>query len=844
MMQNSGVVTLLHLSDLHFGRHHRFASDDGPNSLLERLRVDLDGLREKEGLRPDLVVVSGDLAELGKKAEFEQAMRFLQRLVQTIELPTSRVVIVPGNHDINWHLCKSYFEECAANDELPVRPYFKKLDWFHAAFNKFYAGTKGITFAKDEPWSFFEYPELGVVVAGLNSVIAESHEQHFGFLGEEQLRSFAAKLRPYKERGFLRVGVTHHNPRDQRGGEETKRDQDQLKRLLAPSLNLLLHGDFHEETEDALRVNMPVFGVGSLGSAIEQRPEEVPNEYQLVQIRADGLRRYLRVYASDQDRFLASTRAVVDIPVAFERVEALGQAQGPKRATDLEELVEQYRRAIVENQRMQTVGDLLGRDALGAEMTAMDFLKLFVPQDVIREEPVRHSKRERMWALRGEDAPEAARDAPNEGFDQLEAMHPFPMGGYSDTVAGALASAWVYLLGAPGAGKTAVTRWILLSLCVPGEHIEGFSEDLIPVRIDMRLFQLAYEKAGGTFSFFDYLDRVHAERFWNLRGEPLRELARQGRLYFLFDGLDEIIDESKRRTCAELIADLARSEEYARCRGIVTSRVVGAEVAQALFDGSGFLTYALRDFTERQQDRFLDAWHGLVFAHEPEMRAHRRTRLGRALEASQSLRALCGNPLCCSLLAYLNRDEELPEGRHHLYQKILERLAEHWDANKDLPIRSASLKFELPDKLSFLRRLAWHMMEVGGAEAGNAIAQEKLVAFAQSFCEEQWTEAPDAARRRAEGLIGSLRERNEVLAWLGGDVYGFTHRALLEYSAAARAVEMYGRRSGVSELAQWFHQHWREESWEETLLLTCGPRWWCRCCKKCRVGTGRRFTGI
>lgn len=826
-MHHAGKVTLLHLSDLHFGRHHRFSSDDGTNSLLERLRGDLDKLREQENLTPDIVVVSGDLAEFGKKAEFDRATQFLQKLAIILNLPTNRFVIVPGNHDINRKLCSSYFDECEANDETPQRPYFKKFAFFQEAFDGFYGGASGITFHEQEPWSFFEYPELGVVVAGLNSAYAESHEKHLGFIGETQLRSFVEKLRPYKERGFLRIGVMHHDPRDRRGGEETERDQKQLRELLAPWLNLLLHGDVHADHDDVLRQNVPVLGVGSLGVTLEQRPEEVPNEYQLLQIRAGGIRRFLRHYVPDQQRFLPTARAdaagkttVVDMVVPFESVSALGQATAPKQETDLEELVEQYRRAIVKDQRVRTVGDLLGREMLNAPMEPLDVLRLFVPQDVLREAPVRHSQRERMRMMR--DARDFMENAPDAPLPEPEELDRFSMVGHVDSVAEALARGWVYLLGAPGAGKTALTRWILLSLCVPGEGISGFAEDLVPVRIDMRLFQDRYEKATGEFSVFDFLDAEHGERFLRLRGEPLRELARRGRLYFLFDGLDEIIDESKRHRFAAMISGLATLEEYGRCRGVVTSRVIGAEVAQSIFDGSGFTTYTLRDFSEKQQVRFLNVWHDVVFVHEPEMHAHRRNRLRRALEASSSLRALCGNPLCCSLLAYLNRDEELPEGRHHLYQKILERLAEHWDANKGLPVRNGSRKFELPDKLSFLRRLGGHMMEAGGAEAGNAIAEKDLVAFAQSFCQERWSEAPDAARPRAEALINHLRERNEVLAWLGGDIYGFTHRALLEYSAAARAIELHGRIAGVSDLALWFRRHWRDEAWEETLLLTCG----------------------
>ncbi|MBK9261615.1 MAG: HipA N-terminal domain-containing protein [Polyangiaceae bacterium] len=828
-MSEPRTVTLLHLSDLHFGRYHRFSSDGGQDSLLERLRVDLDGLRANEGLRPDLIIVSGDLAEYGKKAEFERATRFLQKLSQTLELPARRVVIVPGNHDINWSLSKSYFEECIANEETPKRPYAKKLKFFQEAFAVFYSGERDIVFTDEQPWSLFEYPELGVVVAGMNSVIAESHEDHFGYLGEEQLRWFAEKLRSYKERGFLRLGVMHHDPRDRRGGGETKRDQSDLKRLLSPSLNVLLHGDIHEETDEALGVALPVFGIGSLGVKLEQRPAEVPNVYQLLQVHAGGVRRALRAYAPDQSRFLPSARAdaagtatIVEIPVAFDRVDALGQAAAPKREADLSALVEQYRRSIVKDQRMQTVGDLLGRDVLGAPMTATDVLRLFVPQDVMREDPARHFRHERTrdW-LHGEEP--AVSDVQQDAFGERDVRDDaFSLGSFADSVTTALSRGWVYLLGAPGAGKTSLTRWILLSLCVPGERIEGFADDLVPMRIDMRLFDDAYRKASGQYSLFDHLDRMLAERFLNLRGEPLRELAKQGRLYFLFDGLDEVIDEEQRRTYAEMISGLALADEYARCRGVVTNRVVGAEVAQAVFEGSGFTTYTLRDFTEAQQDRFLDAWHALVFAHEPEVLRHRRTRLSWALEASPSLRMLCGNPLCCALLAYLNRDEELPEGRHLLYQRILERLAHQWNANKGLAHRTTSFRFDLPDKLSFLRRLAWYMMETGGAEAGNVIVATDLVDFTRAFCEEKWAETAESARLRAEALIGDLRGRNEVLAWLGGDLYGFSHRAFLEYLVAARAVEKHGRPGGIVELGKWFARHWREPGWEETLLLTCG----------------------
>lgn len=71
--------TLVHLSDLHFGRVDM--------RLLEPLQ------RRVHELRPDLVIVSGDLTQRAKPEQFRAARAFLD------SLPKPRLV-VPGNHDI------------------------------------------------------------------------------------------------------------------------------------------------------------------------------------------------------------------------------------------------------------------------------------------------------------------------------------------------------------------------------------------------------------------------------------------------------------------------------------------------------------------------------------------------------------------------------------------------------------------------------------------------------------------------------------------------------------------------------------------------------------------------
>ena len=318
---------------------------------------------------------------------------------------------------------------------------------------------------------------------------------------------------------------------------------------------------------------------------------------------------------------------------------------------------------------MNEVGDSAG---------GLDFLRVFVPQDAVRSVATRAPREDRL-AL--ELVSEVLEEPLPERLEFEEML--FERRQPIDQLLGSPRAEHVFLLGAPGAGKTALNRWLLLKLCAPGEGATGFLDGLIPVRIEMRRFDEAYRSASGLFTFFEYLDREHGERFLSLREDSLRALAREGRIYWLFDGLDEVVDETRRRKYAEMIAGLIEAHRVCRC--LVTSRLAGAEIARPLLEGAGCQTYTLQDLTDEQRDQFLDTWHELVFARDPEVGRQRRARIASALGNTAAIGELCKNPLLCSLLAYLNREEELPHGRHRLYQKILERMAEHWDANKGLP---------------------------------------------------------------------------------------------------------------------------------------------------------------
>jgi 3',5'-cyclic AMP phosphodiesterase CpdA len=149
--------TLVHLSDLHFGR------------------VDpalLDPLRELvTKLAPDVVVVSGDLTQRAKSEQFEEARAWLDTL-------PGPQVIVPGNHDISLYNVFRRFV-------LPLERY-----------KRYITDDLSPAFIDDE-----------IAVVGVNT--ARSLTFKDGRVNKEQVAEIRAKLDGL-DPAITRIIVTHH----------------------------------------------------------------------------------------------------------------------------------------------------------------------------------------------------------------------------------------------------------------------------------------------------------------------------------------------------------------------------------------------------------------------------------------------------------------------------------------------------------------------------------------------------------------------------------------------------------------------------------------------------------
>jgi 3',5'-cyclic AMP phosphodiesterase CpdA len=192
------MLTLLHASDLHFGKHF---DPDAARALRESV----------DSIAPDLIALSGDFTQRAKTGEFKQAQAFL------LDLPDIPTVVTPGNHDVPlYRIWERLFS--------PLRNYREYI--------------------ASELDAVLSVP--GATVVSLNSTSPHGAIVN-GTIGDRQLR-FAAETFRNAPEGDLRVLVTHHNlaPAPDYVPEQVMpRNRTRLQALSAMKVELVLAGHLH-----------------------------------------------------------------------------------------------------------------------------------------------------------------------------------------------------------------------------------------------------------------------------------------------------------------------------------------------------------------------------------------------------------------------------------------------------------------------------------------------------------------------------------------------------------------------------------------------------------------------
>ncbi|AMV48247.1 metallophosphoesterase family protein [Paraburkholderia caribensis] len=320
------VFTLLHISDLHRSPHDPIEND----SLLDALLADRDRyLIETPSIpAPDAAIVSGDIiqgvplrfADYGKelKRQYEVAHDFLARLADRFfEGDRSRVVIVPGNHDVCWNTARAAMTELIPEDpQLKASPmlfqassdmrwnwssrtifqisdadlYKRRLDAYWNFVEGFYEGTRlAHPIDRNRGFNLFELDRGRIVVAALESVHGNDCFCRQGAIERGVLGKASLKLRDMPKEPVLRVATWHHSFQGPPHGDDYM-DIASVQEMVGSGFRLGFHGHQHQADASAYSIHLPeelsmaISSTGSLCAGTRELPQGTNREYNVVVI--------------------------------------------------------------------------------------------------------------------------------------------------------------------------------------------------------------------------------------------------------------------------------------------------------------------------------------------------------------------------------------------------------------------------------------------------------------------------------------------------------------------------------------------------------------------------------
>jgi len=371
------MYTILHISDLHRSRTTPVSNEE----LLSSVTADCSRFQNENPkiAIPNAVVISGDIISglplnspdypSDLENQYLLSFEFLKRLCDTfVEGDRSKVIIVPGNHDVDWNKAYGAMEETEIRGEnvrellsLPNTPYRwswnnrrlyairnydvyeERFEYFCKFYHRFYDGAK-VAFKLDprQIWNRFELDNGHILVCAFNSCVSSDC---FNPSGEIPASAIAQSHLADSGDPKIKIAVWHHdiegNPK-----RSDYLDPDTLQVLIDRGYRIGLHG--HRHKADSLPVflratpekhSMVVIGAGSLCADPSQLPHGLNRQYNVIEISDDYSRCRIHVREMNVPGIFSAGRIVslggasfADsewTPVPSDRLTYIGRGSSP-----------------------------------------------------------------------------------------------------------------------------------------------------------------------------------------------------------------------------------------------------------------------------------------------------------------------------------------------------------------------------------------------------------------------------------------------------------------------------------------------------------------------------------
>lgn len=374
------------------------------------------------------------------------------------------------------------------------------------------------------------------------------------------------------------------------------------------------------------------------------------------------------------------------------------------------------------------------------------------------------------------------------------------------------------ILGDPGIGKTTSLKFLARRLA----QKFNFAEDkYLPVAFPIRVYS-EYLQRNNSSSLIESIKAYlkHEKGFNDVLLYAFDQYLNEQKIHFLFDGLDEVIDDDHRRTVISSIENL--SARFPGCFITTTSRIAGYDLAPLR---RGFIEATVLPLDNEQIKVFVEKWM-IIYQESVQqsgirINAHLEANsLTKQIVANDKIRALASNVLLLTLIASIyDKNRGLPQSRIEIYKKCIEALSETW--NKWRSLSNRSITYDIGDlELSdgFITRTLgpialWnHGVQPGGLmEKGDLIRQLEGVLKDDGISTARIGQLIDVYLRIVQDGSGIISEK-------GRGKYSFLHLTFEEFLAGKTISELLSE----SDAIKWVSEHRNDSKWREVIVLAIG----------------------
>lgn len=270
------IVSVFHVSDLHFGRP----------SVPEQIEA-IEEIIQAE--RFDVVAISGDHSQRARAGEFQRAAVFIRDAEKV-----SKVITIPGNHDVAWWRAPFGMRHKARVYEWYRRFITPELEPVLRVPGATFVGintSHGVT-RRTLTWNLRDISIIGDVKKGQLTRAKEAFQEG---------PSTAA-----------RVIVMHHNPvRGQLSGRHgLKHTKKILGAFAEMGVDLVLCGHDHQESVHYIEHTKKGTVVSTAGTVSNRSRGGRPSSVNIIFIKPETIEVVTRIWSSDQRTFVKGPHEV------------------------------------------------------------------------------------------------------------------------------------------------------------------------------------------------------------------------------------------------------------------------------------------------------------------------------------------------------------------------------------------------------------------------------------------------------------------------------------------------------------------------------------------------------